>query len=218
MAHGWRLKRLHRLLVTSYTYQQTSAVTAANRAAEAKDADNRLLWRMPLRRMEAEAVRDAILAASGKLDRTRGGPGYRLFTYNVVNVAIYGPLEEQGPETWRRGVYQIPARGIRDDLLGTFDCPDSSERTPRRSNTTTALQALGLFNSRFVSEQADFFAVRVQSEAGAKPEAQARQAFLLALGRAPSETELIKAQKLTAQYGLSTLCRALLNASEFLYY
>ena len=82
--------------------------------------------------MEAEAVRDAVLAASGKLDRTMGGPGFALFQYNVVNVAIYEPREEQGPETWRRSVYQIPARGIRDDLLGNFDCPDLSERAAQR--------------------------------------------------------------------------------------
>ena len=113
---------------------------------------------------EAEAVRDSILQTTGKLDRAMGGPGYALFTYNVVNVAIYGGLEEQGPETWRRGVYQVPARGIRDDLLGNFDCPDSSERTPQRTSTTTALQALSLLNSRFISEQSDHFAARVQAQ------------------------------------------------------
>lgn len=215
MTHGWRLKRLHRLLVTSYAYCQTSAVNAAGAA---KDADDRLLWRMPLRRMEAEAVRDSILLTTGRLDRTMGGPGYPLFTYNVVNVAIYGALEEQGPDTWRRGVYQIPARGIRDDLLGNFDCPDSSERTPQRTSTTTALQALSLLNSRFISQQADLFAARVQGQVGANPTAQVRTAFQLAFGRTPTPTEVRDALPLVKAYGLPTLCRGLLNASEFVYY
>jgi hypothetical protein len=168
--------------------------------------------------MEAEAVRDAILATSGKLDRTMGGPGYPLFKYNVVNVAIYETLEEQGPETWRRGVYEIPARGIRDDLLGDFDCPDSSERTPRRTSTTTALQALTMLNGRFVSEQADFFAARVKEEAGARPEAQIHRAFQLAFDRDATQREAREAAALVRQDGLSTLCRALFNANEFLYY
>ena len=216
MAHGWRLKRLHRLLVTSYAYRQTSAIDAAGAA---KDAEDRLLWRMPLRRMEAEAVRDSILLTTGKLDTSvGGGPGYALFTYNVVNVAIYGAREEQGPETWRRGVYQIPARGIRDDLLGSFDCPDSSERTPQRTNTTTALQALSLLNSRFISRQSDFFAARIQDRTGGSPAAQVRCAFQLAFGRTPTPTELRDALLLRNAYGLSTLCRGLLNSNEFLYY
>jgi mono/diheme cytochrome c family protein len=214
-AHGWRLKRLHRLLVTSYTYRQTSA---SNPVGAAGDADDRLLWRMPLRRMEAEAVRDAVLLTTGKLDSTRGGPGYALFKYEVVNVAIYGALEEQGPETWRRGVYQIPARGIRDELLGSFDCPDSSERTPQRTSTTTALQALSLLNSRFISRQSDLFAARVQNQVGADPKAQVRAAFQLAFGRTPTAGEVRSALPLLNAYGLPTLCRGLLNANEFLYY
>ncbi|MCW3094871.1 MAG: hypothetical protein JWL77_489 [Chthonomonadaceae bacterium] len=215
MAHGWKLKRLHRLLVTSYAYRQTSAV---NPAGVAKDADDRLLWRMPLRRMEAEAVRDSILLTTGQLDRTMGGPGYALFTYNVVNVAIYGPKEEQGPETWRRGVYQIPARGIRDDLLGNFDCPDSSERTPQRTSTTTALQALSLLNSRFIRQQANLFADRVQGHAGKESAAQVYDAFQFAFGRAPKQAEVRDALLIVQAYGLPTLCRGLLNANEFVYY
>jgi len=213
--HGWKLKRLHKLMVTSYTYRETSAV---NPAGAAKDVDNRLLWRMPLRRMEAEAVRDSILQTTGQLDRTMGGPGYALFTYDVVNVAIYGVKEIPGPDTWRRGVYQIPARGIRDDLLGNFDCPDSSERTPQRTSTTTALQALSLLNSRFISDQADLFGARVLKHVGPDPSAQVYDAFQLAFGRAPTQAEVRAALPLVRAYGLSTLCRGLLNANEFVYY
>ncbi len=214
-ACNWRLKPLHRLLVTSYTYQQASDVT---REGADKDGDNRLLWRMPLRRMEAEAVRDAVLASSGNLDRTMGGPGFALFQYNVVNVAIYEARGEQGPETWRRSVYQIPARGIRDDLLGNFDCPDSSERAAKRTSTTTALQTLTLLNSRFLTQQANDFAVRITHAAGNAPEAQARTAFQIAFGRVPNTAEQTAAASLIRQHGLTTLCRALFNANEFLYY
>ncbi len=215
MANGWRFKRLHRQIVTSYAYRQSSAATAQGMA---KDAGNRLLWRMPLRRMEAEALRDAILQTSGKLDRTMGGPGYRLFKYRVVNVAIYEPLEEFGPETWRRGVYQQSARAIRDDLLSAFDCPESSQRAPRRESTTTALQALSLLNGSFIQQQAGFFAERVRREAGEKPAAQADRAFRLAFGRSPRPAERQAALSLMRSDGLTALCRALLNANEFLYY
>ena len=86
---------------------------------------------MPLRRMEAEAVRDAILATSGKLDRQMGGPGFQLFKYRVVNIAIYEPLDEQGPTTWRRAIYQQAARAIREELLANLDAPECSQRMPR---------------------------------------------------------------------------------------
>jgi hypothetical protein len=212
---GWRLKPLQRLMVTSYTYRQASE----NRVeGTARDASNTLLWRMNLRRMEAEAVRDSVLATSGKLDRTMGGPGFRLYKYSVVNVAIYEPLEQFGPETWRRSVYQQEARGIRDDLLGAFDCPESSQRAPKRESTTTALQALSLLNGPFLVQQADFFAARARNEAGAEPRAQIVRAFQLAFSRDPDQEEAAGALALLRRDGLGAVCRALLNANEFLYY
>lgn len=214
-ACGWRLKPLHRLIVTSYAYRQTSA---ANPKGMAVDAGNRLLWRMPLRRMEAETIRDAILATSGKLDRRMGGPSFQLFKYNVVNIAIYAPLEQHGPETWRRSVYQQAARSIHDDLLGAFDCPESAQRAPRRESTTTALQALTLLNGPFLVQQAGFFAQRVEKEAGPRPDAQVDRAFRLAFGRSPRAEEREAALALRKEEGLPALCRALLNANEFLYY
>jgi Protein of unknown function (DUF1553) len=212
---GWRLKALHRLLVTSYTYRQ---VSATNMEGVAKDASNTLLWRMNLRRMEAEAVRDAVLATSGKLDRRMGGPGFKLYKYTVVNVAIFEPLESYGPETWRRSVYQQAARGIRDDLLGAFDCPESSQRAPKRESTTTALQALSLLNGPFLLQQAGFFAERARKESGDVPAAQVRRAFQLAFDRLPDPEEQNAALALCQRQGLGAVCRALLNANEFLYY
>ncbi len=214
-AGGWRLKRLHRMMVTSYAYRQASAVT---REGTALDAGNQLLWRMPFRRLEAEAVRDSILATSGKLDRRMGGPGFRLFQYRVVNVAIYEPLDEQGPATWRRAVYQQAARAIREELLANLDAPECARRMPRRDVTTTPLQALNLLNGSFIVQQAGFFAARVVKEAGEERAAQVERAFRLAFGRAPTPDEKTAAIELVGRHGLAALCRALLNANEFLYY
>lgn len=182
------------------------------------DAGNQYLWRMPLRRMEAEAVRDAMLATSGKLNRAMGGPSYQLFKYKIINVAFYEPLDEYAPETWRRSVYRMSVRAIRDPLLATFDCPETASRTPRRENTTTALQALSLLNGPFTIQQAGFFADRVRTEAGAQPEKQVARAFLLAFGREATARERAAASELVSRVGLAALCRGLMNANEFLYY
>lgn len=198
---------------------------------------------MPLQREDAETVRDSILAVSGKLDRRMGGPGFRLFQYTVVNVAAYQPLDTYGPETWRRAIYRQAARSISDDLLSSFDCPECSQREARRASTTTALQALAMLNGKFVVQQAGFFAERVASEtsaqaaiagdvsgpaAGTEPasgvarrtqsDAEVARAFELALGRPPNRDELAGARTLVAESGLPSLCLALFNANEFLYY
>jgi len=215
MEHGWRLKRLHRMIVTSYAYRQTSAV---NPRGAKVDADNRLLWRMPLRRLEAEALRDAILQTSGTLERRMGGPGFALFKYRVVNIGIYEPLDDYSPATWRRSVYSLAARSIRDDLLGNFDCPESAQRAPRRNATTTPLQALSLLNGPFAVEQAKHLAERVQREANDQADAQVDQVFRLALGRPPTDEERRPAVALVQHRGLVPLCRAILNANEFMHY
>jgi hypothetical protein len=214
-ALGWSLKALHRLIVTSATYRQSSGASARGMAV---DTSNRLLWRMPLRRMQAEAVRDSILSLSGKLDRRMGGPGFPLFQYRVVNVAIYEPHAVYGPETWRRSIYAQTPRAVRDDLLGGFDCPESSQREPRRDVTTTPLQALTLLNGRFSIQQASFMAERLRREAGPSPEAQIRLAFELAFGRPPDPAEARDALDLVRRRGLESVCRGVINANEFLYY
>jgi hypothetical protein len=213
--HGWRLKRLHRLIVTSAAYRQSSETNAEALAA---DAGNELLWHMPLRRLEAEALRDSILATSGTLDRQMGGPGFPLFKYRTNNVAIYEPLEEEGLDTWRRAVYRQLARANREELMASFDGPECAQRTPRRDVTTTPLQALSLLNGRFPVRQAGYFAERVREEAGDKAGPQVERAFRLAFGRLPAEDERSAAVALVRRRGLAALCRALLNANEFLYY
>ena len=214
-AHPWSLKRLHRLIVTSYAYCQSAAADPKGMAVDAAD---QYLWRMPLRRMDAEMLRDAILTGSGKLDRHMGGPGYRLYKYRVVNVAIYEPLDDPGPETWRRGVYAQAARGIRDDLLGAFDCPESAQRTPRRPATTTALQALSLLNGPFMVGQSGLMADRLRAEAPANVDQQIDRAFRLVYGRAPRPDERSLSRELIHADGLPAFCRGLLNTNEFLYY
>ncbi len=215
MTHGWRIKRLQKMIVLSYTFCQSGA---ADSNGLKLDAGNRLLWRMPLHRMEAESIRDAILATSGKLDRRMGGPGFRLFKYSEVNVAIYDPLDQYGPDTWRRSIYRVSARSIRDDLLENFDCPENAQRAPKREMTTTALQALSLLNGKFLVDQAHYFANRVRSEAGPKLEAQTARAFQLAFGRVPRPAEVKTATNVARKLGMPSFCRALMNANEFLYY
>ncbi len=213
VANGWRLKPLHKQIVMSATYRQSSA---ANPKGVANDAGNRLLWRAPLRRMEAETLRDSILAVSGTLDRRMGGPSFPLFKYRIVNIALYDPLEDQGQETWRRSVYATVARAYREELMASFDCPESAQRAPRRDVTTTPLQALNLLNGQFVVQQAKLFAQRIEREAGAQPDVQVELAFRLSFGRAPTTAEGKAARQLVASYGLPALCRALFNANEFL--
>src|SRR5262249_11966056 len=145
-ANGWRIKPLHRLIVTSQTYQQ--AATFRSDAARV-DADSRFLWRFPPRRLLAEEVRDTMLCLAGQLHRRIGGPGFGLYRDLEASVATYAPLDDPGPETYRRAVYHQNARASLVDVLTDFDCPDSAFAAPRRAATTTPLQALTLMNHRF---------------------------------------------------------------------
>jgi len=213
-AQGWRLKPLHRLIVTSQAYRQDSGFRAD---AARVDADDRLLWRFPPRRLSAEEIRDGMLAVSGLLDERMGGPGFRLYRYVEDNVATYVPLDHPGPETYRRAVYHQNARAARVDLLTEFDCPDVAGATPRRASTTSPLQALTLLNHQFTLDAAEALAARLKREAGADPAAQAERAFCLAFGRGPGPEERAAAAGLMQARGARGLARALFNASEFLY-
>ncbi|MFO0800166.1 MAG: DUF1549 and DUF1553 domain-containing protein [Gemmataceae bacterium] len=207
--HGWSLKHIHRLIVNSDTYRQASA----NRPdAAAKDAQARLLWRYPPRRLEAELLRDAVLSVSGKLDLTMYGPGFDLFEPNTNYVRVYTPKTKFGPAEFRRMVYQHRPRMQPDDTFGAFDCPDGGQVAPRRNVSITPLQALNLLNSPFVVQQAGFFAARVEKDAD-----PVASAFRLAFQRAPRAEELAAARELVAKHGLPALCRALLNANEFVF-
>jgi hypothetical protein len=209
---GWSLKKLHRLMVLSAAYRQSSR----QRPEAAKvDADNRLLWRKAPLRLEAEAVRDAVLAISGQLDRRMGGPSYLDFrTYFFSGTQFYDPIDQVGPAFTRRSLYRMGARGGRNPFLDTFDCPDPSTTTPRRAVTTTPLQALTLFNNAMVLHAAEQFAVRLRREAGEEAATQVRRAFRLAFGRAPEERELALVVPFVHRHGLEAFCRVLLNSNE----
>ena len=213
VARGWSIKELHRVIVKSATYRQSGK---PNAEALKVDAGSRLLWRFPPRRLEAEPLRDTMLAVSGKLDLRMGGPGFDLFEPNDNYVKIYTSKKEFGPEEFRRMVYQNKPRVQLDDVFGAFDCPDAGQIAPRRTSSTTPLQALNLLNSPFALELAGFFAERLQKEAGANMEAEACRSFELAFGRKPSDGETAAAARLIREHGLTVFCRALFNANEFL--
>lgn len=212
VAGGWSLKRLHRQIVTSKTFRLASQPVDRGLAV---DADARLLWRFPPRRLEAEAIRDSILHVSGKLNLTMGGPGFNLFNQRG-GLSDYVAVETFEAPGWRRMIYAHKIRMQAVDIFGAFDCPDAGQMTPKRTRSMTPLQALGLFNSPFVIRQATFFAERVAAEAGPDADQQVERAFRLAFSRSPSELEREQMVPFVQQHGLNQLCRALLNTSEFL--
>jgi hypothetical protein len=211
---GWQLKPLHRLIVLSAAYRQSGR---PDHQALAVDRQDLLLWRMTPRRLEAEALRDTILSVSGKLDRRMGGPGYNLWEKNTNYVVVFKPKVDLGPDEFRRMIYQLKPRSQQDPTFGVFDCPDAALARPKRNVSTTVLQALNLLNSRLILTQADFFAQRLQREAGDDPEQQVRLAFLLAFGREASEKETSAGVELIRAQGLPAFCRAVYNANEFVY-
>lgn len=211
---GWSVKHIHRLILNSNTYRQSNA---PNTAGLKTDASALLLWRFPPRRLEAETIRDVILQVTGVLDLKAGGPGFSAFKPNRNYVRVYEPKEEFGPADWRRMVYMTKVRMENDAVFGVFDCPDAGQVMPRRSRSTTAIQALNLLNSGFMVQQAELLAKRLQGNAEAKPEQQVVHAFHLVLNRVPEAGEQRAAVELVEKHGLVALCRAMLNANEFLF-
>jgi len=212
--NGGHVKKLHRLIMLSAVYQQA---TQSDEKSTRLDADHRLLSRFPPRRLEAEAVRDAMLDVSGQLNRQVGGPSTRPFRIEVFNSTFYHLLDLDAPAYNRRSVYRMVINSARDPLLDVLDCPDPSVKTPRRSTTTTPLQALTLMNNSFVLRQAQYFADRVVKEAGDEPAARITLAYCLAFGRPPEKDEIDRAGAIAKEHGLRAVCWALLNANEFVY-
>jgi hypothetical protein len=167
--------------------------------------------------LDAEPLRDTILAVSGAIDLTPGGPGFSAFEPNDNYVRVYSPRKEFGPTEWRRMVYMTKVRMQQDSTFGAFDCPDGGQIAPKRMRSTTPLQALNLLNSGFMVQQSEMFATRLRREAGADVNPQVRLAFSLAFNREPGTDELNAAKKLIAQYGLAVFCRALFNSNEFIF-
>ena len=208
-AHGWRLKPLHREILLSQTYQQSGA---RREDAARIDADARLLWRFPPRRLQAEEIRDTLLSVSGKLNGRMGGPGFRLYRYAEDNVSTYFPLDRPGPETYRRAVYHQNARASVVDYLSDFDLPDNAFPAPSRSRTTSPLQALTLLNHRFTLDLAEALAERMAGT----DDAAVRRAFRWTLQRDPTTDELDAARGLISAHGARAFCRGMFNTNELL--
>lgn len=212
--NGESLKKLHRLIVTSATYRQSSADQPE---AAKRDADNRFLSRMNRTRLDAETIHDAMLAVSGKLDLTMGGPSVQQFFFKDDHSPVYDytrfDVDSAGAN--RRSIYRFIVRSVPDPLMESLDCPDPSILTPKRSVTVTALQALAVLNNAFVLRQSEHLAARVASAGNLK--AQIRQAYQLALNRDPTPAELTKLLPFAQKNGLASLCRLLFNTSEFMF-
>ena len=210
LAEKWSLKAMHRKICLSRAYRQSSQA----RGGEAVDAGNRLLWRQNPRRLDAESLRDGVLAISGKLNLTMGGPGYRDFDYKEEYAPVYTYVTADREELWRRSIYRFVVRTTPQQFLTTLDCPNPANLTPARTITTTALQSLALLNNDFMLKQAGHFAARLEIEAGPDRAKQITRSFELAFGRAPTAGELKASIELANKHGLPQYCRFLLNANE----
>ena len=208
---GGSFKKLHKLIVMSAAYRQNSADNAENSRI---DADNRYLWRANRQRLDAESIRDSILAVNGRLDSTMGGPSVEQFFFKDDHSPIYdySRFDPDAPGNYRRSVYRFLVRSVPDPLMERFDCPDVSMITAKRTTTITAIQALALMNNPFVLKQAEHLAERVQA-AGGTVEA----AYRLVLQREPSAAEAATLNAYLKREGLQNLCRLLLNTNEFLF-
>jgi hypothetical protein len=228
---GRSQKAMHRLMLTSEAYRMSSMDVTSNVAI---DPENRYLWRMPRLRLEAEIIRDSILAVAGSLDDTVGGPAIFPFVdpdlFERSSNRNWPGKSDEDPSTWRRSLYVFSKRSIRYPMFETFDQPNLINSIDRRNRTTIAPQALILMNSPMVLFQAGQFAARVRAEAGESVAAQVDRAMLLALGRLPDEFERARAIEFTGPPsasarppgaggvdGLVEFCHILFNLNEFLF-
>jgi hypothetical protein len=233
VSDGYSLKKMHRLIMTSETYRRSSQ---ANPSALSKDPENKLLWRMNRRRLEAEAIRDTVLTVSGLLNPVMGGPGVYAKLPKGVNVEFPNNDKELSwgastpAEDARRSIYLFQRRTLTYPFMDVFDAAPMNQSCPARAQTTVAPQALALFNGEFAREAAGHFAERLLKEAGSKWRSQVERGFQLAFTRPPTQSELNTAlqflQDQTSirkngsapdQAALQDFCHALLNANEMLY-
>ena len=235
--NGESLKKLHRLIVTSHAYRQTSLIydsrftiyetnsgPRVNRKsnivnpAELADADNRLLWRQNRTRLDAECIHDAMLAASGKLDLTMGGPSDRQFHFKDDHSPVYDytRFDVDSPAGRRRSIYRLLVRSVPDPFMDCLDTADPSQLVARRNTTLTALQALATLNNPFVLKQCEHFAERLQKLAPDVP-GQIDTAYRLAFSRLPTSEERERLAAYASQHGLANACRVLFNSTEFMF-
>ncbi len=228
MAGGWKLKRIHKLVMTSAAYRQSSRRTPRGEAA---DPENRLLWRMNVRRLEAEAIRDSMLATGGNLNVKMFGPPVPVMADEVGQYVVgkenldgegkVGPPIPLHGEEFRRSVYVLARRSRPLSMLEAFDAPEMEPNCEARSFSTVAPQALMLMNNGFVLAQAEQFAKRVRREAGDDAALRIDRAWRLAYARGPRTEEAKEAMeflsKTAGPAALTRFCQALLSSNEFLY-
>ncbi|HEY2250144.1 MAG TPA: DUF1553 domain-containing protein, partial [Planctomycetaceae bacterium] len=183
----WRLKRIHRIILRSAVYRQSSR---DNPQAAAIDSGNQYLWRMNRQRLEAEELRDAVLFVTGKLDSKMGGPSVQQFVFKDDHSPIYDyeKFDVDSPASFRRSVYRFIVRSVPDPFMECLDCADPSLLTPKRNTTLTSLQALSLLNNQFMVRQAEHFAARLEAATADRGQ-QIALAYQLAFGREPTEHE-----------------------------
>ncbi len=214
---GQSFKKLHRLIVTSAVYRQASMVDSP--AAQAVDADNRLLWHMNRRKLEAEAVRDSILSTAGQLDLTMGGPSFQDF---VVERPEHSPHYEyqladpENPATHRRSVYRFLVRSQPQPFMAVLDCADPSMSVDKRNETLNPLQALALLNNKLAVAMSRHFAARVE-KAAPDTAGRVRAAFRFALQRDPVKEEAEALGEHMEKYGTAAACRVVMNLNEFVF-
>ncbi|MBL8179859.1 MAG: DUF1553 domain-containing protein [Bryobacterales bacterium] len=217
--NGWRMKPIHKLILMSRAYRQ-SAASPMEAAAAAKDPDNTLLWKHSIRRLDAEQIRDAMLAVSGRLNAKAGGPSVIIPVEQELVDLLYKPSQwavtKDIAEHDRRTIYLIHKRNLRLPMMEVFDAPDMQISCARRESSTHAPQALELLNGDFANSMARSFATRLDKEAATQAE-QVDLAYRLAAGRLPNAKEKAAALRFLAKQPLSEFAVALLNLNSFLY-
>ena len=219
MNRGWSIKQMHRLIMTSDTYKMASEDADAD--AMAKDPEDRLLWRYRATRLDAEIMRDSILAVSGALNPEMGGPPVfpkiQAEVLASMKNGIWKQQKEDGPEAWRRSVYVYRKRGLPLPMFEIFDLPNQNISCGARNVSTVPTQALALMNDDFVLRQSQLFANRLQEAAPDNPSKQVDLAYHLALNRPPDPSERKLALDFLAQHQLAGLAHVMFNLNEFLY-
>ncbi len=219
IAHGWSLKAIHRLILTSATYRQSSRAEAV---AFAADPENTLLWRHTRQRLDGEAIRDALLVLSGRLNTAQGGPPVfpelPAELTRLSNKGAVWPVSERRQDRDRRSLYVFVRRNLRYPFFEAFDRPDTNVSCPRRASTTIAPQALTLLNSALANESARALAEIIAAAAGEDHGWQVDRAYRTVYGRSPDAAERRLGQEfLDGNGSLRHFCLALINANEFLY-
>jgi Protein of unknown function (DUF1553)/Protein of unknown function (DUF1549)/Planctomycete cytochrome C len=218
MKRGWSVKEMHRLIMTSEAYQMSSGYE--DEVVREKDAQNQYLWRYRAQRLDAEIVRDSILAAGGNINLTIGGPPvFPPLPKELLTSVSHGIWKEEseGPDVWRRSVYVYRRRGLAFPMFQVFDLPEQNVSAGARNVSTVPTQALTLLNDPFVLGQARLFADRIKKEAGDDPAAQIDLAYRIALTRPPAQTELAVALDAIRKGSLVDLTHVLMNLNEFVY-